>query len=206
MLSVSSLVLGVAAAHASQRGIIVATVAGLVAGVFSMGAGEYISVASQADTERADLEMERRALQEEYELEHAELTSIYIQRGLDPELADRVSTQLMAYDALGAHARDDIGISSALSARPLQAAVASAISFAIGGVVPLLVSVIAQGRSLVPSVAMVSLAFLLALGAAAARVGGAPMITGAARVLVWGALAMGITYGVGALFGSIAPS
>jgi VIT1/CCC1 family predicted Fe2+/Mn2+ transporter len=205
VLSISSLVLGVAAAHASQRGIIVATVAGLVAGVFSMGAGEYISVASQADTERADLEMERRALQDEYELEHAELTSIYIQRGLDPELANRVSTQLMAFDALGAHARDDIGISGALSARPLLAAVASAISFAIGGVVPFLVAVVAQGRPLVPSVALVSLAFLLALGAAAARVGGAPMITGATRVLIWGALAMGITYGVGALFGSITP-
>jgi VIT1/CCC1 family predicted Fe2+/Mn2+ transporter len=205
VLSISSLVLGVAAAHASQRGIIVATVAGLVAGVFSMGAGEYISVASQADTERADLEMERRALQDEYELEHAELTSIYIQRGLDPELANRVSTQLMAFDALGAHARDDIGISGALSARPLQAAVASAISFAIGGVVPLLVAVVEQGRALVPSVAAVSLAFLLALGAAAARVGGAPMIAGAGRVLIWGALAMGITYGVGTLFASITP-
>jgi len=203
VLSISSLVLGVAAAHASQAGIMVASVAGLVAGVFSMGAGEYISVASQADTERADLETERLALQNEYSEEHAELTAIYVRRGLDPGLASRVAEQLMAHDALGAHARDDIGISGALSARPLQAAAASAISFAVGGIVPLLVAALTRGTALIPWVAGVSLAFLLTLGAAAARVGGAPMVTGAARVLIWGALAMGLTYGAGALFGYV---
>jgi len=203
LLSISSLVLGVAAAHASQTGIIVASVAGLVAGLFSMGAGEYISVASQADTERADLEVERLALQNEYANERVELAGIYIRRGLDPELAERVATQLMAHDALGAHARDDIGISSALSARPLQAAVASSISFAIGGLVPLLVAILVPGALLIPAVAAISLVFLLILGAWAARAGGAPIITGALRVLVWGALAMGITYAVGTAFGSV---
>lgn len=204
VLSISSLVLGVAAAQAGPNGIIVASVAGLVAGVFSMGAGEYISVASQADTERADLEIERRSLREDYTQEHAELTAIYESRGLDRVLASQVAQQLMAHDALGAHARDDIGISSALTARPLQAAVASSISFAVGGVVPLFVAVVARGAILIPTVAAVSLTFLLALGAAAARAGGAPIITGAARVLVWGALTMGVTYGVGALLGFIA--
>ena len=204
VLSISSLVLGVAAAQANPNGIIVASVAGLVAGVFSMGAGEYISVASQADTERADLEIERRSLREDYTQEHAELTAIYESRGLDRVLASQVAQQLMAHDALGAHARDDIGISSALTARPLQAAVASSISFAFGGVVPLFVAVVARGAILIPTVAAVSLTFLLALGAAAARAGGAPIITGAARVLVWGAFTMGVTYGVGALLGFIA--
>jgi VIT1/CCC1 family predicted Fe2+/Mn2+ transporter len=204
VLSISSLVLGVAAAQARPSGIIIASVAGLVAGVFSMGAGEYISVASQAETERADLEIERRSLRDYYTQEHAELTAIYERRGLDRELASQVAQQLMVHDALGAHARDDIGISSALTARPLQAAVASSISFAVGGVVPLLVAVVVRGAILIPAVAAVSLVFLLALGAAAARAGRAPIITGAARVLVWGALAMGVTYGVGALFGLIA--
>ena len=199
VLSVSSLVLGVAAAHAGRTGIVVATVAGLVAGVFSMGAGEYISVASQADTERADLEVERRALQSHYDSERAELAGIYVRRGVDAELAQRVADQLMAHDALGAHARDDIGISSALTARPLQAAAASAISFAIGGAVPLLVVLFAPAVALIPSVAAVSLAFLLALGALAAHAGGAPIIAGALRVLVWGALAMAVTYAVGSL-------
>lgn len=204
VLSISSLVLGVAAAQAGPRGIVVASVAGLVAGVFSMGAGEYISVASQADTERADLEIERRSLRDDYPQEHAELTAIYERRGLDRELASQVAQQLMVHDALGAHARDDIGISSALTARPLQAAVASSISFAVGGVVPMLVAVVARGATFIPAVAVVSLTFLLTLGAAAARAGGAPIITGAARVLVWGAFTMGVTYGVGALFGFIA--
>lgn len=203
VLSISSLVLGVAAAHASPTGIIVASVAGLVAGLFSMGAGEYISVASQADTERADLEVERLALQNEYANERLELASIYVRRGLDPELAERVATQLMAHDALGAHARDDIGISSALSARPLQAAVASSISFAIGGLVPLLVALVFPGALLIPAVATISLVFLLILGAWAAHAGGAPMMTGAIRVLIWGALAMGVTYAVGAAFGAV---
>jgi VIT1/CCC1 family predicted Fe2+/Mn2+ transporter len=203
VLSISSLVLGVAAAHTSQTGIMVASVAGLVAGVFSMGAGEYISVASQADTERADLEVERLALHNEYDQERVELANIYVRRGLDPELAKRVADQLMAHDALGAHARDDIGISSALRARPLQAAVASATSFAVGGVVPLVAAALTPGNALVPSVAAVSLVFLLALGASAARAGGAPIITGAFRVLAWGALAMAVTYAVGTMFGLV---
>ena len=199
ILSISSLVLGVAAAQASQTGVIVAGVAGLVAGVFSMGAGEYISVASQADTERADLEIERRALEQQYDDEQSELAAIYVRRGVDPELSSRVAQQLMAHDALGAHARDDIGISSALKARPLQAAVASSLSFAAGGAAPLIVALVARGAALIPSVVAVALAFLLTLGAAAARAGGAPILPGAMRVLIWGALAMGVTYGVGAL-------
>ncbi len=202
VLSIASLVLGVAAAQTTQAGIMVASVAGLVAGALSMGAGEYVSVSSQADTERADLEVERFALENEYDDEHAELTDIYVRRGLDPEFASRVAQQLMAHDALGAHARDDIGISDALSARPLQAAVASSISFAVGGVVPLLVAFTARQAALIPSVAAVSLAFLFVLGASAARAGGAPIITGALRLLVWGALVMGVTGAVGALFGS----
>ncbi|HTS23216.1 MAG TPA: VIT family protein [Casimicrobiaceae bacterium] len=203
LLSIASLVLGVAGAQASPSGIIVAGIAGLAAGVFSMGAGEYISVASQADTERADLETERLALENEYDRERQELAGIYVRRGLDPELANRVADQLMKHDALGAHARDDIGISSAQAARPLQAAVASSISFAAGGTVPLLAAVMARGTALLPAVAGVSLAFLLALGAAAARAGGAPMITGALRVFVGGALAMGITYAIGVAVGSV---
>jgi vacuolar iron transporter family protein len=203
VLSISSLVLGVAAAHTNQVGIMVASVAGLVAGALSMGAGEYVSVSSQADTERADLEIERFALENHYDDEHAELTDIYVRRGLDPELAGQVAQQLMAHDALGAHARDDIGISDALSARPLQAAVASSISFALGGLVPLLVAFAAPEASLIPSVAAVSLAFLLALGASAARFGGAPIITGALRLFAWGALVMGATGAVGALFGGV---
>jgi len=159
VLSISSLVLGVAAAHASTTGIIVAGVAGLVAGVFSMGAGEYISVASQADTERADLEIERCSLRDDYAHERAELAAIYVRRGLDPGLAKQVAQQLMAHDALGAHARDDIGISSALTARPLQAAILSAISFAV----PFLVALVAGDINLIPAVAAVSLVFLLIL-------------------------------------------
>lgn len=203
ILSISSLVLGVAAAHATSAGILLAGIAGLAAGALSMGAGEYVSVASQADTERADLEVEELSLQIAYDDERAELASIYLRRGLDPELANRVAEQLMAHDALGAHARDDIGISDALRAKPLQAAIASSISFAVGGVIPLLVAIIAPRIALIPSVASISLAFLLALGAAAARAGGAPLARGALRVLVWGAIAMGVTYAVGALFGAV---
>jgi VIT1/CCC1 family predicted Fe2+/Mn2+ transporter len=203
LLSIASLVLGVAAARASPETIIVTAVAGLVAGVFSMGAGEYISVASQADTERADLELERNALASEYDSERAELAAIYVRRGLVPELAQRVAEQLMAHDALGAHARDDIGISDALRARPLQAAIVSSISFALGGAPPLLIAVFVHGAALIPAVVLVSLAFLLALGAAAARAGGASMTAGALRVLIWGALAMGVTYGIGRMFGAM---
>ena len=204
VLSISGLMLGVAAAHASPSAILIAGIAGLVAGALSMGAGEYVSVSSQADIERADLDIERIALQDDYDAEHEELRDIYIQRGLDHELATQVARQLMAHDALGAHARDDIGITDALAARPLQAAVASSVSFALGGIVPLLAGILAPGGRAVPVIAVVSMVFLAALGALAARAGGAPMIRGAARVLTWGALAMGITFAVGALFGAVA--
>lgn len=203
VLSIAGLAIGVAAAQASSAGILVASVAGLVAGALSMGAGEYVSVSSQADTERADLEIERRAIEADFANEHAELAGIYVRRGLDPDLANRVAEQLMAHDALAAHARDDIGISDALLARPLQAALASAISFGIGGVVPLLIAMVTPRGALIPAVATVSLLFLAALGALAARVGRAPMVAGAARVLVWGAVVMAATGVVGTMFGAI---
>ena len=204
VLSISGLMLGVAAAHASPSAIFVAGIAGLVAGALSMGAGEYVSVSSQADIERADLDIERAALENDYDAEHEELRDIYIRRGLDHELATQVARQLMVHDALGAHARDDIGITEALTARPLQAAVASSVSFALGGIVPLLAGTLAPGGRAVPVIAVVSIVFLAALGALAARAGGAPMIRGAMRVLAWGVLAMGITFAVGALFGAAA--
>lgn len=203
ILSISSLVLGVAAAHTDPHGIVVAGVAGLVAGVLSMGAGEYVSVSSQAETERADLEIEKHALEHEYGNEQVELAKIYVHRGVDPELAGRVADQLMAHDALGAHARDDIGISPTLSARPFQAALTSSISFATGGIVPLIPAFALRGADLIPTTAVVSLMFLALLGAGAARVGGAPIVAGALRVLVWGALTMAITGLVGAAFGVI---
>ena len=201
VLSISGLMLGVAAAHASPSAIMVAGIAGLVAGALSMGAGEYVSVSSQADIERADLDIERVALQDDFDAEHEELRDIYIQRGLDHDLATQVAQQLMAHDALGAHARDDIGITDALTARPLQAAVASSVSFALGGIVPLLAGILAPGARAVFVIASVSLVFLAVLGALAARTGGAPVLRGAVRVLAWGALAMGATYAVGMLFG-----
>ena len=203
VLSIASLMLGVAAAHTSSVGILVAGLAGLFGGALSMGAGEYVSVSSQADTERADLETERFTLQHEYDAEHAELRDIYVRRGLDHELAAQVSRQLMAHDALGAHARDEIGITEALTARPLQAAVTSSISFALGGIVPLLADILAPEGTHIPVIATVSLVFLGALGAFAARAGGAPIMRGAARVLIWGALAMGVTGAIGALVGAI---
>jgi len=202
VLSISSLLLGVAAAHLSSSGILVTGFAGLVAGALSMGAGEYVSVSSQADTERADLDIERSALQHDYDAEHAELRDIYIQRGLDYETAVQVSLQLMAHDALGAHARDDIGITEALTARPLQAAVTSSVSFVFGGAVPLLVGILAPRETLIPMTAGISLVLLAALGAFAARAGGAPILRGAARVLIWGAVAMSATGVVGAQFGA----
>jgi VIT1/CCC1 family predicted Fe2+/Mn2+ transporter len=200
VLSISSLMLGVAAAHVSPDAIVISGLAGLVAGALSMGAGEYVSVSSQADTERADLEIERSALGQDYAAEHAELRDIYIRRGLDPELAAQVAEQLMAHDALGAHARDDIGITEALTARPLQAAAASSVSFALGGIVPLLVGIIAPEETQIPVIATISLVLLIALGAFAARAGGAPIFRGAARVLIWGAFAMGVTGALGTLF------
>jgi VIT1/CCC1 family predicted Fe2+/Mn2+ transporter len=204
ILSTASLVLGVAAAHATHSNVLVAGVAGLVAGAMSMAAGEYVSVHSQADTEQADLERERKELKADDKGEHKELAAIYVARGLDPSLAKQVAQQLMAHDALGAHARDELGISKTLSARPIQAALASAASFAVGAAMPLLVTAIAPETSLIFLVSGSSLFFLALLGGLAAHVGGAGVAAGAIRVTFWGALAMAITAGVGALFGTLA--
>lgn len=201
IVSTASLVLGVAAAGANSKGILVAGVAGLVAGAMSMAAGEYVSVSSQADTERADLDRERKELAASPEHEHAELTAIYVKRGLDAALAANVATQLMQHDAIGAHARDELGISEMLTARPVQAALASAATFAVGAVLPLLVVLLFPVSVLMWAVAGSSLLFLALLGSLAAGAGGASVPTAAARVTFWGALAMALTAGVGALFG-----
>jgi VIT1/CCC1 family predicted Fe2+/Mn2+ transporter len=201
IVSTASLVLGVAAAGAGSQNILIAGVAGLVAGAMSMAAGEYVSVSSQADTERADLERERKELIDDPAHEHAELAEIYIARGLDEELAAKVAAQLMKHDALGAHARDELGISKALRARPIQAALASATTFAIGAGLPLLAVVLAPVSLLMWAVSGVSLLCLALLGALAARAGGAPVGIATARVAFWGALAMALTAGVGFLFG-----
>jgi VIT1/CCC1 family predicted Fe2+/Mn2+ transporter len=203
ILSTASLVLGVAAAHGSRSNILVAGIAGLVAGAMSMAAGDFVSVHSQADTEAADLELERRELRTDDKGEHAELTAIYVGRGLDPSLAKQVADQLMAHDALGAHARDELGLSETLRARPIQAASASAASFAVGAGMPLLVAALAPAATLAVAVAVTSLVFLMFLGALAARAGGADVMLGAGRVTLLGALAMAITAGVGAVFGTI---
>jgi VIT1/CCC1 family predicted Fe2+/Mn2+ transporter len=203
IVSTASLVVGVAAASASHGNILVTGVAGLVAGAMSMAAGEYVSVHSQADTEKADLSRERAELEKDPIAEHRELTAIYVTRGLEPALAQQVAQQLMKHDALGAHARDELGISETLSARPIQAALASAASFAVGAVLPLVVTALAPERGLIAWVSVTSLAFLALLGAVAARVGGAGALIGAWRVTFWGALAMAITAGVGALFGAV---
>jgi vacuolar iron transporter family protein len=202
IVSTASLVLGVAAAQATHSNVVVAGVAGLVAGAMSMAAGEYVSVQSQADTEQADLARERTELHADTQGEHEELMAIYVGRGLDPALAKQVAEQLMAHDALGAHARDELGISETLRARPLQAAWASACSFAVGGALPLLVTALAPEARLLPLVSGTSLACLALLGGVAAHVGGARVTVGALRVTFWGALAMGLTAGVGALFGT----
>jgi VIT1/CCC1 family predicted Fe2+/Mn2+ transporter len=204
IVSTASLVLGVAAAHATHSNILVAGTAGLVAGAMSMAAGEYVSVHSQADTEQADIERERKELKADNAGEHKELAAIYVRRGLDPSLAKQVADQLMAHDALGAHTRDELGISRALGARPIQAAFASAASFAVGAAMPLLVTLFAPEASLIALVSGTSLVFLALLGGVAARAGGAAMTVGAMRVTFWGALAMGLTAGVGALFGTAA--
>lgn len=204
IVSTASLILGVAAAEASRGSILVAGVAGLVAGAMSMAAGEYVSVSSQADTEGADLDRERKELAADPEHEHAELTAIYAERGLDRALASEVATQLMNHDALGAHARDELGILDKLSARPVQAALTSAGTFAVGAALPLLVVLLAPASALMPAVAGSSLFFLAALGSLAARTGGASVLTAAVRVTFWGALAMALTAGVGALFGVMA--
>jgi VIT1/CCC1 family predicted Fe2+/Mn2+ transporter len=202
-LSTSSLVVGVAAAHAARASIWVAGVAGLVAGAMSMAAGEYVSVSSQADTERADIEKERKELKADSLGEHQELARIYIRRGLDPSLAKLVAEQLMARDALSAHARDELGMSETVTARPLQAALASAATFSVGAGMPLLILAIAPETHLGVFVAGTSLVFLALLGGMAARAGGAPMMAGMVRVTFWGALAMGLTSVVGALFGTV---
>ncbi|HEV3220992.1 MAG TPA: VIT family protein [Candidatus Acidoferrales bacterium] len=204
ILSTASLVLGVVAAHATHSNVLVAGVAGLVAGAMSMAAGEYVSVHSQADTEQAELERERTELKADDKGEHKELAAIYVARGVAPSLAKQVAQQLMAHDALGAHARDELGISTALSARPIQAALASAGSFAIGAAMPLLVTAIVPEADLIPFVSGTSLLFLALLGGLAARAGGARVLVGAIRVTFWGALAMAVTAGIGALFGTVA--
>jgi VIT1/CCC1 family predicted Fe2+/Mn2+ transporter len=203
ILSTASLVLGVAAAHGTRSNVLVAGVAGLVAGAMSMAAGEYVSVHSQADTESADLERERAELKADDEGEHKELTAIYVGRGLDPSLAKQVADQLMAHDAIGAHSRDELGISETLRARPIQAALASAGSFAVGAAMPLVTTTVAPVASLSILVSGTSLLFLALLGALAARAGGAGVASGAIRVAFWGALAMGVTAGVGAVFGTV---
>lgn len=202
LLSTASLVLGVASAHGSHGNILIAGTAGLMAGSMSMAAGEYVSVHSQADTEKADLERERGELAEDPEGEAHELAEIYVGRGLTRELAAQVSAQLMEHDALGAHARDELGVTDALSANPIQAALTSAASFAVGAGVPLLVAVLATQALLIPLVAVTALICLAVLGATAAQIGGAGLVRGAIRVMFWGVLAMAVTAGVGALFGT----
>jgi len=203
VVSTASLIAGVAAAHATHHAVPVAGVAGLAAGTMSMAAGEYVSVSSQADTERADLGRERGELAADPDAEHAELEEIYVKRGLGRDLARRVAVQLMARDALAAHARDELGVSEMLRARPFQAAFASAGSFAVGAAVPLVAASMALQPAVVPTVIVTALVFLAVLGGLAARTGGAPLGAGIARVVFWGALAMALTVGVGALFGTV---
>tara|TARA_R110001592_G_scaffold146852_1_gene371064 strand:+ start:105 stop:794 length:690 start_codon:yes stop_codon:yes gene_type:complete len=201
IVSTASLILGVAASGASSAAILVAGIAGLVAGAMSMAAGEYVSVSSQSDTERADLAREKQELEDTPKQELAELSAIYEQRGLDKDLAKQVAVQLTAHDALGAHARDELGISDSTTARPIQAALASALSFTVGAALPILVSVLVPMSRMMLSVSLSSLLFLGLLGALSARAGGAPMLLAARRVTFWGALAMLATAGVGTLFG-----
>jgi VIT1/CCC1 family predicted Fe2+/Mn2+ transporter len=203
IVSTASLILGVAAAGATGSGVLIAGTAGLVAGAMSMAAGEYVSVSSQADTEEADLRRERKELESNDPLERAELAAIYVSRGLDPDLARQVADQLMMHDALGAHARDELGISELQRARPMLAALASAGTFAVGGALPLLVALLAPANALAAYVVGTSLAFLAVLGFLAARTGGARVMAGTLRVTFWGAVAMALTYGAGALFGTI---
>jgi VIT1/CCC1 family predicted Fe2+/Mn2+ transporter len=203
IVSTASLIVGVAAASASHPGILMTGIAGLVAGAMSMAAGEYVSVHSQADTEKADLKRERTELDADRPSELRELTAIYMARGVERALAQQVAHQLMDHDDLGAHARDELGISDVVSARPIQAALSSAASFAVGAVLPLAVTALAPQQALIPYVAATSLVFLALLGVIAAKVGGAGMLIGAWRVTFWGALAMGITAGVGKIFGAV---
>nr|WP_194249243.1 VIT family protein [Halomonas salicampi] len=204
IVSTASLIIGVAAASTSHESILLAGVAGLVAGAMSMAAGEYVSVSSQSDTEKADLVLERKSLEEDFGFEQRELAEIYQQRGVEPRLAQQVAEQLMEHDALGAHARDEIGISVDGDARPIQAAFSSAGSFVVGAALPLGMAWLAPVNLLIVIVALSSLVFLVLLGSVAARAGGASIISGAIRVTFWGALAMALTAGVGRVFGVVA--
>ncbi len=203
IVSTASLIVGVAAAEASKEAVMVAGIAGLVAGAMSMAAGEYVSVCSQADTEEADLARERRELANDHAFERQELADIYKSRGLDPELALKVADQLMAHDAIGAHARDELGVSDAMSARPVQAALYSAASFSIGAILPLLSVIVVPMFVLIPAVSMSSLVFLALLGVLSAHAGGAPRWRSVVRVVFWGAMAMALTALVGALSGAV---
>jgi VIT1/CCC1 family predicted Fe2+/Mn2+ transporter len=203
IVSTASLIMGVAATQESKGPILIAGVAGLVAGAMSMAAGEYVSVQSQADSENADLEREKTELKADKEGELRELTQIYVDRGLEPALARQVAEQMMAHDALGAHARDELGLSDATAARPFQAATASAASFAVGAALPLVAVVLCPRPLLIPILGGGSLVFLAALGAVAAKTGGAPMLRAAFRVMFWGALAMGLTALVGKFVGPL---
>ncbi len=202
IVSTASLVVGVAAAHAASSEILVAGVAGLVAGAMSMAAGEYVSVSSQSDTERADLERERKELATDSKFEHEELAAVYVKRGLDAELAKQVAEQLMMHDALSAHARDELGISEMTTARPVQAAFASAGTFAVGAALPIIVVLLTPSAVLIPMVIGSAILFLALLGGFGASMGGAPVVKAALRVTFWGAFAMALTAGVGALFGA----
>jgi VIT1/CCC1 family predicted Fe2+/Mn2+ transporter len=202
LLSTSSLIIGVASAHSSRESVIVAGLSGLVAGAMSMAAGEFVSVSSQADSEGADLAREGRELQANPEGETAELAAIYVKRGLDEALARQVAIQLMAKDALSAHARDELGISDEMAARPVQAAIASAISFAAGALPSLLTAILVPGRFVPEAVGGLSIIFLAILGALGAKTGGANIFKGAVRVTFWGAVAMAVTAGIGTLFGT----
>jgi VIT1/CCC1 family predicted Fe2+/Mn2+ transporter len=204
IVSTASLILGVAAAGSSASAVLIAGIAGLVAGAMSMAAGEYVSVSSQADTENADLALEREELATNLEFERSELAGIYVKRGLDPTLARQVADQLMAHDALGAHARDELGISEIHRARPVQAALASAGTFAVGAGLPLLMVLVAPANEIALFVVGTSLASLAILGSLAARAGGAKASVGALRVTFWGAIAMAVTYGIGAVFKVVA--
>jgi VIT1/CCC1 family predicted Fe2+/Mn2+ transporter len=203
IVSTASLIVGVAASNAEPREILVVGAAGLVAGAMSMAAGEYVSVSSQADTEQADLAKEAKELREYPDAEREELAQIYVGRGLTVDLARQVAVQLMAHDKLGAHARDELGISEITTARPVQAAMASAASFAVGAGLPLATVLLAPAGTLIPAVSVASLTLLSLLGAIGARAGGADPVKGAARVGFWGAAAMALTAGIGAVFGTV---
>ena len=202
LISTASLIVGVAAANSSHQNILITGVAGIVAGALSMAAGEYVSVSTQADTEKADLAREREELAMNVDFERAELAQIYVQRGLDSELATKLAQQLMAHDAIGSHARDELGITEIFTARPIQAAVASAAAFSIGAVMPLLSVLFSGQKNLIISVTVSSLIFLIILGVFAAHIGGANLLKGAVRMVFWGALAMSITAGIGSFFGT----